>query len=155
MVFFTVFSVARLFLSKKEQHTEISGTGVLREFFRLMWQGATTRQWSAQLWMSLSPGASADLRCAAKARNKLQPQARHCKVRSDMTWHGTTRAWLHVTHHRQNKQHENNVSRVVACQDLTRRSSHHTTLTLEQCARVCAIRAIQLESTGDFDGPRK
>ena len=55
MVFFTVFNVARWLLSKKEQHTEMSGTGVLRECVWLMWQGATTRQWSAQLWMSLSP----------------------------------------------------------------------------------------------------
>ena len=38
--------------------------------------------------MSLSPGASVDLRCAGKARKKLQPQARHCKVRSDMMWSG-------------------------------------------------------------------
>ena len=83
MVLFTVFN-ARLLLSQTEQHTKMSGTGVLRECVWLMWQGATTRQWSAQLWMSLSPRASADLRCAAKARNKLQPQARYCKVLSGM-----------------------------------------------------------------------
>ena len=56
MVLFTVFNVARLLLSKKEQHTEMSGTGVLRECVWLMWQGATTRVECSVVDVSLAKG---------------------------------------------------------------------------------------------------